>query len=137
LETLLFLIIAGILSSIFGKGRGRKTSRRGGFEEIRTLIDKQLGIEKQSAPQKAPPVDVSPSVEAKSRQVKQVRENIEVPVIPVPVPAKETVEIRMQDVKEEDSKIEELNPQTVLNGLIWAEVLGEPRARNPYFPRKG
>ena len=50
-------------------------------------------------------------------------------------PVKRTVPAK-KEVVTEDFKFERPDKKTIINGIIWAEILGEPRAKKPYLPKK-
>jgi hypothetical protein len=145
METLIFLIIIGVLSSIFGKGKAaRKQTGKSflpsGFEEIKTLINKQMEHTPLSTLQNevAKPLKREETIGRRYLQVKETLEK-EIEIIQaVPPEINQEAEPLNQMVKDEKEIFsEEWNSKAVLNGLIWSEVLGEPRSRKPYFPRKG
>jgi hypothetical protein len=39
-------------------------------------------------------------------------------------------------VESDNIPFEKPDEKAIVNGIIWAEILGEPRAKKPYFPRK-
>ncbi|WHZ01783.1 hypothetical protein QNH48_22770 [Neobacillus sp. YX16] len=143
METILFLIIAGILSSIFGKAKGKSNSGRRtkslpakGFDDFRTKVEQQMmGVPRNkgqiSTGQPANKVTDLQSMEEKYQEIKQN-----------PVVTKSQVKqlqpskvVRIEEVSD-DIPFEKPDEKTIINGIIWAEILGEPRAKKPYFPRK-
>jgi hypothetical protein len=143
METLIFLIIVGILSSILGKGKGRNISKGrsflpNGFEEFKTLIQKQMEhppITTVKQELSKPLEKKEETIEEKYHQVKEivVKENQLSRNEPDQMmPVIESQKQRVQDEK----NIMSNDSNTILNGLIWSEILGEPRSRKPHFPRK-
>ncbi|WHX99360.1 hypothetical protein [Neobacillus sp. DY30] len=138
METILFLIIAGILSSIFGKAKGRSNPKQAKPFTVKGLNDRRLQGEQQKNNPKKPgqistgqPVreeTILHSLEEKYREIK------EKPVIPI----KQTTQPQKSNLFEGDSDVslEKLDEKTIINGIIWAEILGEPRAKKPYFSEK-
>jgi hypothetical protein len=138
LETILFLIIAGILSSIFGKAKGKNNPGRTkpftakGFNDIRTQIEQQMmnkprKLGQFSTGQPAAFQDTNlPGIEENYLETKQ---KAVVPIKKLEHPIEPTV----LEVDSADVLLEKPNEKTIINGVIWAEILGEPRAKKPYF----
>jgi hypothetical protein len=141
METILFLIIAGILSSIFGKAKGKSNPRRTkpfnakGLNDIRTQFEQQM----MNKPRKSGQISTGqpalqdtnlPSLlEEKYLEIKQK------PVVPLKQ-LEQPVESTLLEVDSTDISLEKPNEKTIINGIIWAEILGEPRAKKPYTSRK-
>lgn len=145
METLLFLIIVGIMSAMFGKGKGtkqgagRKPLTRSTFEEMKTLFQERIP-EKIPSELKHIPKTIPQSAEKGFVKTIQVMND---------QPAgrnsyKETIEKldsrqKASDVKEVQDEAfitKEPDAKTILNGIIWSEILGEPRSKNPHFSRR-
>ncbi|MEH7111971.1 hypothetical protein V7124_06255 [Neobacillus niacini] len=134
METILFLIIAGILSTIFGKSKGKSTSGRTkpfapkGLDDFRTMVDQQIG----RYPRKTGSISMGQPVEEKFDDigVDDQQLNSVSPRMPL-VPAKPEVSSRIE-VETVDTQFEKPDAKTIINGIIWAEILGEPRAKRPY-----
>lgn len=141
METILFLIIAGILSSIFGKGKSKSNSGRTkpftakGFTDIRTQVEQQM----RNKPRKPGQISIGqpakvdtnlPSIEGKYLEIEQM------PVVPIKH-LEQPIESTRLKVDSADVSLEKPDEKTIINGIIWAEILGEPRAKKPYFSRKG
>jgi len=142
METILFLIIVGILSSIFGKAKGKNNPGRTkpfsakGFDEFRTKVEQQMmGVPRnkgqistgqpakketnlQSMEEKYPEIKQYPGISG--TQVKKLHPNKGVNI----------------EVESDNIPFENPDEKAIVNGIIWAEILGEPRAKKPYFPRK-
>lgn len=138
METILFLIIAGILSSIFGKAKGksnpgRKPFSAKRFSEIRPQVEQQMMKQRKpvqmSTGQPARQDTNFPSLEEKYLEIKQK------PVGPIKRP-EQPVETTLLEGDFADVTLEKPTEKTIINGIIWAEILGEPRAKKPYFTRK-
>ncbi|SDM19890.1 hypothetical protein [Bacillus sp. OK048] len=138
METIVFLIIAGILSSIFGKAKGKKSPVRAkpftvkGFDDFLTKVDQQLGNTSINTRQIS-------TVQPVQHKFQDIEENQHVKVDSQMAPAepvKRTVPA-MKKVVTEDFKFERPDEKTIINGIIWAEILGEPRAKKPYLSKKG
>jgi hypothetical protein len=144
LETIIFLIIVGILSSIFGKGKGKNNSGRTkpfagkGFDDFRKMVE----LQRENIPAKTgkistgrpvkQEIDIQPiTIEEKYQELKQK------PVVNK-TPVSQHVHIKDSRIKveTEDVPFERPEEKTIINGIIWAEILGEPRAKKPYFSRK-
>ncbi|MDQ1001462.1 hypothetical protein QFZ28_001862 [Neobacillus niacini] len=140
METILFLIIAGILSSIFSKAKGKNKPGRTkpftakGFSDIRTQVEQQM-MKKQRKPGQistGQPVLLDtnlPSLEEKYLEIKHK------PVVPIKQ-LEQPVESTLLKVDSADVSFEKPDEKTIINGIIWGEILGEPRAKKPYFSRK-
>jgi predicted Holliday junction resolvase-like endonuclease len=141
METLIFLIIVGIISTIFGKGKIKsqsmgKTFLPNGFDEIKTLIQKQMEHTTTAVHEVSKPFEkMEETIEEKYHQVKEnlekqteVIDTEQIQSIPV-IDSKNHLSQDQKNIITNDSN-------TILNGLIWSEILGEPRSRKPHFPRK-
>jgi hypothetical protein len=139
METILFLIIAGILSSIFSKARGKSNPGRTkpftakGFTEIRTQVEQQMMNKKRipgqiSVGQPAKANSNLPNIETKYQEIKQQ------PVVPIKPPEQHS-ESTLLKGDSADVSLEKPDEKTIVNGIIWAEILGEPRAKKPYFSK--
>jgi DNA-binding sugar fermentation-stimulating protein len=149
LETLVFLIVMGIVSVIFRKAKGKtgqsrnRTFSRDTFEEIRSLVKKQLNYDeipttstlKSKNIQSEIPLDQLEKLENKYQQLKQESEVKRIGMS-VAQPKVEKVEVKSG---QEEGSIISLYPdeKTLINGMVWSEILGEPRSKKPFFPRKG
>lgn len=142
METILFLIIVGILSSIFGKSKGKNSPGRTkpfstkGFDDFRTKVEQQMfGVPRNkgqiSTGQPANKVTDLQSMEEKYQEIKQ-NPSISSTQVKKLHPSK-VVSI---EVESDDIPFEKPDEKTIINGIIWAEILGEPRAKKPYLPRK-
>jgi hypothetical protein len=145
LETLIFLIVMGIVSVIFRKAKGKtgqsrnRTFSRDTFEEIRTLVKKQLNYDgipttstlKSKNIQSEIPLENLEKLENKYQQLKQ---ESEVKRIGMSI-----AQPKVEKVEHEEGSIISLYPdeKTLINGMVWSEILGEPRSKKPFFPRKG
>ncbi|MBT2729089.1 hypothetical protein J7E63_19525 [Bacillus sp. ISL-75] len=148
METLVFLIVMGIVSVIFRKAKGKtgqsrnRTFSRDTFEEIRTLVKKQLNYDEipttstlKSKNIQSEPLDHLEKLENKYHQLKQESEVKRIGMS-VAQPKVEKVEVKSG---QEEGSIISLYPdeKTLINGMVWSEILGEPRSKKPFFPRKG
>jgi len=148
LQTLLILIVIGILSAVFGKGKlGRGQTRNKSFlpdnlKEIRTLFNQQM--ENYSTKKPSPVLvnqDESDSLEKHQSVYKdsegsllqinnqQNTEKKQTKIVAAPV----------QDNRQVDEQVslDNVDAKTLINGIVWAEILGEPRSKKPHFARKG
>ncbi|SMQ82964.1 hypothetical protein SAMN05444673_5118 [Bacillus sp. OV166] len=149
METLIFLIVMGIVSVIFRKAKGKtgqsrnRTFSRDTFEEIRTLVKKQLNYDeipttstlKSKNIQSEIPLENLEKLENKYQQLKQ---ESEVKRIGMSIAQPKVEKIEVKSGQGEGSIIS-LYPdeKTLINGMVWSEILGEPRSKKPFFPRKG
>jgi hypothetical protein len=151
------MIIIGVLSTIFGKGKGKgtktqaksKTSLPNSFEEIRTIVQKQF---ENYTPQSTRSI-ISENNDAQPYQQEEIvmdylqeEEDNRAKSMEVPPPEYiENYQRKMDKIQEpvaEEVKIEgsffSENPdaKTLINGIIWSEILGEPRSKKSHFARK-
>jgi hypothetical protein len=140
METILFLIIAGILSSIFGKVKGKSNPGRikpftaKGLTDIRTRAEQQMMNKPRNPGQIStgqPAVQDTHlrSLEEKYLEIKQK------PVVPI-IQLDQPIDSTLVEVDSAVVSLEKPDEKTIINGIIWAEILGEPRAKKPYFSRK-
>jgi hypothetical protein len=142
METILFLIIVGILSSIFGKAKGKnnpgrtKTFSAKGFDEFRTKVEQQMmGVPRNkgqiSTGQPAKKETNLQSMEEKYQEIKQYPGISGTQVKKLHPNKGVNIEVESDNIP-----FEKPDEKAIVNGIIWAEILGEPRAKKPYFPRK-
>lgn len=146
MEFVLLIIIMGILSSIFGKGKGKKQNRRNKpvffetFEEMKTLVQNETKKKKtlQSESQQFQPVQQN-LVEQYSQIKQEIKDYSSDRSV-----SRNAIKGATKIVKEEPptleykgggSFLENSDAQMVINGIIWAEILGEPRSKNPHYTR--
>ncbi|MGX6442796.1 hypothetical protein ACWM35_06140 [Neobacillus sp. K501] len=136
METILFIIIAGILSTIFGKAKrqgqpkGAKSIKTKDFHGIRSMLEqpqknsrKEIGEITTGLPVKSS----SPKFEEKYQPIKK---DIEInPVGKIYPQSKGKLEEEQVFTHEQDEK-------TIINGIIWAEILGPPRAKRPFSNKR-
>ncbi|MEH7108633.1 MULTISPECIES: hypothetical protein [Bacillaceae] len=134
METLILFIVIGILSAIFGKN-SKQVQKSKPFvpkrmEDVRTLFEsvppKTAQVEQDNAP-----------VTRLEEQYFQTKAELEDAKIPIKTPEKPIGRMRMtqkaEQKKEQPVPIDSPDSQTVLNGIIWSEILGEPRSKKPHF----
>ena len=142
METILFLIIVGILSSIFGKAKGKNNPGRTkpfsakGFDEFRTKVEQQMmGVPRNkgqiSTGQPAKKETNLQSMEEKYQEIKQYPGISGTQVKKLHPNKGVNIEVESDNIPFENP-----DEKAIVNGIIWAEILGEPRAKKPYFPRK-
>jgi hypothetical protein len=145
LETLLFLIIIGIISTIFGKGKGKnskpfqmgKPFTANTFDDFKRIFQTEIPKEIQSEMKE---VLNKENIQEKYQKAKQ--ELAESPSLWSSPKQAEVAQGRIRATSskqaEEDQPIilEKPNPDTLINGVIWAEILGEPRSKKPYYVNK-
>lgn len=138
METILFLIIAGILSTIFRKAKGKEKPGRTkpftakSFDDIRTLFEQPKinvpkNTEQMTTGQPVNNISSRKTIEEKYQQVKKEHD-----VNPIS-------EIYLHSIdKSEQVQVltDEPDEKTLINGIIWAEILGPPRAKRPYSAKK-
>jgi hypothetical protein len=145
LETLLFLIIAGIFSMLLSKGKGKnnkpfqtgKPFRANTFDDIKKLfqdeIKKEMGTDLKDVVNKD-------NIPKKVQEVKQEFTDSQSKWGSPQQPAVQHSRIgnlAPEKVEEEESIISEVpDGDTLINGIIWTEILGEPRSRKSFFANK-
>jgi hypothetical protein len=138
METILFLIIAGILSTIFGKSKGKNHPGRSkpftakGLGDFRTTVDQQMG----SFPRKTGQISTGQPVERKLRDIEEKYQPMKTSTQRLSAEQMKSIASTKMEMEPMDSPLERPEEKTIISGIIWAEILGEPRAKKPYFPRK-
>jgi hypothetical protein len=149
LEQLIFLIIVGLISTIIGKakktngGPERKPMIPNQFEDIKKLFSPS--VEKipsgNTVANKAELEDLRPveqdSMERKYYDIKKETEAM-IPTEYIDqhqISTVEPVKVTTESVK--DFISENVEKKALINGIIWSEILGQPRSRKPHFARKG
>ena len=145
METIIFIIIAGIFSTIISKAKGNSSPKNkpftaNRFDDVRTLFETQVADPEQlETPEKVSrgqqvlhEVNLQ-DIEKKYQQIKQVSE-------PSRVSRRDDSQNRMNKPRHK-LEVEGIvsgppDKNTVINGIIWAEILGEPRSKRPYSAKK-
>jgi hypothetical protein len=148
-ETILFLIIVGILSTIFGKGKRKGTpSAKRPFstnsKDIRTIFKEFTNY----VPSKTSPINSELKTESLKHNLKdlekeyqQVRQESEISRIGMATSRQLAEKNDEQPImhKHEDGEtiiFEKPDANTLVNGIIWSEILGEPRSKKPYMTKR-
>lgn len=144
METLLLLIIIGIISSVFGKGKGnkqgpnRKPLTRNTFEEMKTLfqdkspepVKTEFKEIKQTIPENVEKRYVKTQQEINDNDQPVRRQSYQERIEKLDRKVKEPVANEGQEeplfTKDPDAKV-------LINGIIWSEILGEPRSKKSHF----
>lgn len=150
MEILFFIIIAGILSSIFGKGKTNKQDQRRNkpisfetFEEIKTFMQNETN--KRTKPVQSEAQHPQPSnpelinrqrVKHKVQVHMQEQENQNLQKEGVEALPRVKEHRYIETAEEKSFLQEEPDASMIINGIVWAEILGEPRSKNPHFTRK-
>lgn len=143
METLLFLIIVGILSVVFGKAKGSQarppkrwpsTNWTGGIRAIQNELP-------QAVPSPPSTMNTGRNTEESlnnrsnlEKEYLEVRQESETSRRGMAVTRRQE-EIKGQKVEQDywDNGILEVDDaKNLLNGVIWSEILGEPRSKKPY-----
>lgn len=145
METLLFLIVIGILSTIFGKGKGKnnrtfqnsKPFTANTFGDIKKFFQTELPKEIQTEfKEVVNKENIQEEYQKVNREITDSQskwassQQLERPSSRMSASAPEKVE------EEQPILSEKPDSNTIINGIIWAEILGEPRSRKPYFSNK-
>ena len=148
MESILFMIIVGIVSVLFKKSKGKqgqpknKPFSTNTFEDIRTMVKKQLTYNEN---RKTVPMEVERKTEVilnnlenldnKYLQLKQESKGTRVGITLAQARAdSERVKKEQEDASDFHLVPDEKN---LIISIIWSEILGEPRAKKPYRPRNG
>jgi hypothetical protein len=151
LETILFLIIVGVISTIFGKTKSiqgksqNKPFSIGNMKDIRTLFDEYTN----EKPRETFSVETKTHTEVPQNVIKdiekeyvQVRQESEARRTRMAVTRQqaERVIAPTTKVNQQETTIpvafENPDANTIVNGIIWSEILGEPRAKRPYDSKR-
>ncbi|WP_066064115.1 hypothetical protein [Neobacillus soli] len=148
--TILIMIIIGVITSVFGKAKGNKQDPKSkpfsvnGLDEFRALFQNQTtdqAIEEIKTMQKDFQSGGLKNIEEKHLQMKQGNQDNQSELIGPTNPrqqdkvrVKENLEVK--DAKDEPVFSDEPDRKAVINGIIWSEILGEPRSKKPYNPRR-
>ena len=146
MESLLLMIIIGIVSMIFGKSKSKqgqsknKPFSRNVFEDIRSQVKKQLTYNQDW---KTVPTNSEQKIEAVQNnqenlknQYQQLKQQSEGNQFGITI-AESKVSNGRVNKEQDDGGLTTLHSdeKTLINGIIWSEILGEPRAKKPYRPR--
>jgi hypothetical protein len=147
LENLIFMIIIGIFSVIVGKSKVKKGQSKTNpfskkaFEEIRTQINKQLSYEEKgkTSPLKKVNTAIMPLKNLEDLENKYLQIKQESAVSRIGMTVAKQVDNKTEVETGPADNLYSLTPdeKTLINGIIWSEILGEPRSKKPYLPRKG
>ena len=146
METIIVMILVGFFSMIVRKTKKsqgqsiRKPSAKP-FRDIQTAF---VGITDSFTEDRKPLTKESElkplesSFHSFEKEYQQVRLESEAGRIGMAAARNRNVNGQSKNTQEEIKTQVLVNsePQTVLNGLIWSEILGEPRSRNPYNVKK-
>jgi hypothetical protein len=148
LESILIMIIIGIVSVLFRKSKTKqgqpknKPFSRTAFEEIRTQVKKQLSyVEDKKAGRIKPERNtyvIPKNQDILENKYLQYKQESEVNLKGITI-AEEKFDKIKGNTDKEDEGLFTRNPdeKAIINGIIWSEILGEPRSKKPYRPRNG
>lgn len=153
MKTILIMIIIGVLSTVFGKGKGNKQQPKNkpfsvnGLEEFRALFQNELTNQVPEKTEMAQPEQKKfqppylKNIEEEYLQTKQDVQTSQLewnsqlnPVQPKKARADKYSDDKVMEVERLFS--DKPDAKAVINGIIWSEILGEPRSKKPYNPRK-
>ncbi|PLS01194.1 hypothetical protein [Neobacillus cucumis] len=142
METILIMIVVGVISMIFGKTKnnqgyqGRNPFPRR-LEQIQTRFkDFSDSLSKDTTLFTAE--EKTSNMNKLETEYLQVRQESETGRMGMAAARKQT-ERREAIPNQEENKpyiTDTLEAQTVINGVIWSEILGEPRAKKSYRVKK-
>lgn len=147
METLILLIIIGALSALFRKGNNRAAKPKPypgkSCGELLALFKSET---KANLPKLVKPVvkevKTGPSnqtyrSENSPVQQRQSRKLLESSLALSAQPQKESRKLLLPEENPSSMLVtEEVDTESLINGIIWSEILGEPRARKPYIARR-
>ncbi|MDQ6599702.1 hypothetical protein E2K98_12330 [Bacillus salipaludis] len=145
METIIFLIIIGVLSSVFGKAKANRTPSKNKsftfnqFDEFREIFSEKVTPKQVKSINRIEEPTVTPrNIEINYDQIKQEAESITTGVSRVH--ERQRVEdLKPQALDKEDHNeliSDSPDAQTLINGIIWSEILGAPRAKRPFYSRR-
>jgi hypothetical protein len=142
------MIIIGIVSVLFRKSKTKqgqpknKPFSRTTFEEIRTQVKKQLSYveDKKAGTIKSErnTYVIPKNQDILENKYLQYKQESEVNLKGITI-AEEKFDKIKGNTDKEDEGLFTRNPdeKAIINGIIWSEILGEPRSKKPYRPRNG
>ncbi|WP_413308686.1 hypothetical protein AA0X95_10695 [Bacillus sp. 1P10SD] len=148
METILFMIIVGIISTIVGKSKSNQGKPRSKpfsvepMKDVRTLLDEFINKKPRETfsvetktDSKQSPLD---NFEKEYEQVRQESESSRTRMAAARKQAEKIIVPSKVDNHQqaESSSLEHPDLNTLVNGIIWSEILGEPRAKRPYFSKR-
>jgi hypothetical protein len=159
LENLVFLIIIGIVSAIFGKAKSNRGQSQNkpfstnSMDDIRTLFKELTNNESRETtpinePRKMSPIKAEQkkvteqnnfkNLENEYLQVRQESESSRIGMATSRQQSEKIKDLEMKDKHEEGRTIisEYPDAKTLVNGIVWSEILGEPRSKKSYFANK-
>lgn len=141
---LLFVIIA-IISSMFSKVKGKPENKRPGRmpELARELRERYEEISKpeQRGTGRRPAGNQEPSAQPRAGKP-EVRREAVIPVAAVEPTVEKMDETRRpllqstgKSVGSDEFSIEPVTEKNLADAVVWAEILGPPRSKKPYYKR--
>ncbi|ETI66997.1 hypothetical protein [Neobacillus vireti] len=156
MNTILVMIVIGIITSMVSKvknNRGQspnKPTSTNGIGEIRKLFQELTDNELSEPslikePRKTSPVIVEQKTAAPQnleKEYMQVRKESEFSRERAATSRqqKERIKELVEKDKQDDAGTilsEYPDAKTLVNGIVWSEILGEPRSKKPYFSKRG
>ena len=151
METILFLIIVGVISTIFGKTKSTQGKSRnkpfsvGNMKDIRTLFDEYTNekpretFSDETKTHTEVPQNLIKNLEKEYVQVRQESEASRTRMAVTRQQAEQVIAPTTKVNQQETNipvALENPDATTIVNGIIWSEILGEPRAKRPYFSKR-
>ena len=143
METILFMIIVGVISTIFGKAKNnqkqwqKKPHSIKGMDELRTLFDEVVNPSRQTV--SSPAVKTEEQIKTSERNLEkeflQVRRESEASRIGRAASRQQAESLDEQKRKTEEREtvsLEDQEGRAIINGIIWSEILAEPRSKRPF-----
>ncbi|MCM3566570.1 hypothetical protein [Neobacillus mesonae] len=150
MEFVFLIILMGILSSVFGKKKQRKQPVRRNKPTIIETFDKRKSSIQNETFKRAKTIErkfkdrktaeqqdlmqhysrVKPEADIQSSEFEEYQKEKDRLL-------NRNTSSYMDDHNEEDFLEEKVpNRNDIINGIIWSEILAEPRSKNPHFTRK-
>jgi len=141
---LLFIIIA-FVSSLFAKSKGSTENKRRTLPELKREFEETFReITRQELPSQntVPPVRKDKPLHPKEKIKQAVKQanRVKIPHAseePAELARVSRVPIRQEQIHadEEMPAIEPVTEKNLADAIVWAEILGPPRAKKPYYKR--
>lgn len=156
MNTILIMIVIGVITSMFSKAKNNrgqsqnKPTSPSGIGEIRKLFQELTDQEISEPSRIKEPTRPNPVIVEQKTAAPQ---NLEKEYLQVRTESefsreraaasrqqKEISKERVKKDKQEEAGTifsEYPDAKTLVNGIVWSEILGEPRSKKPYFAKRG
>jgi hypothetical protein len=133
---LLLFALIGIISSVFKRLKGdspegQKQKQRGPFTQSTQPLNPRP-IERKKPIVRTKPLDEMLQDMRKSAEQMPIEQPLEKPVTVKKVPAHDQNPMKNKDTIAKKKSSYSVNQSKLVDGIIWSEVLGPPRSKNPH-----